>query len=152
MAINTAMVAIHLIFGAVWVGSIAFFTFGVLPLARDGNLERQSFRAMIGRIVWISRISALAMLVSGSHLMGTREYFDTDVLLETSPGLAVLVMILLWLSLIVIVELSTRRMKSDVDANLIRQPAKAGLSWFYAATVIGVLLFVDGAILATGFF
>lgn len=149
--IDTVMVAVHLVFGALWIGSVAFVTLAILPLARDGDLDRGPLESAMNKVLWFSRIGALAMLISGGHLMGTGNYFDTDVLLDTDRGLAVLAMFLLWLILIVIIEISTRRIKSGLGANLLREPARDGLTWFYVATGVGILLFVIGGMLTTGF-
>lgn len=148
--IDTVMVAIHLVVGAIWIGSVAFMTLAILPLARDGDLARDPFESAVSTLVRISRIGALLMLISGGHLMGTGQYFDTDVLFDTSRGLAMLSMVLLWLVLIVLIEISTRRIRSGLEANLLREPARDGLAWFYAATIVGALLFVVGAVLTTG--
>ncbi len=150
--IDTAMVAVHLIFGAIWVGSVTFTTFVILPLARDGDLDRPPLETSLSRLQLISRIGALAMVISGLHLMGTGSYFDTAVLLETNRGRAIVAMIVLWFLFITILEISTRRIKSGLGANLLREPARDGLSWFYVATTIGLLLYVIGAMITTGFF
>lgn len=149
--VDAGMIAIHLVFSALWIGAVAFVAVGVLPLARDGNLKRAPLRALLRRVLWTSRIGALAMLVSGTHLMGSRgDYYDTDVLLSTGSGQAVLAMIVLWLVLIVIIEVAVRRMRSGLNANLIREPARDGQRWFYLATLVGVALFLDGALIAVG--
>lgn len=149
--IDTVMIAIHLIFGAMWVGSVAFVTFTILPLARDGDLERVPFERMMDKVLLVSRVSALAMVISGTHMMGTGNYFDTEVLLESTRGQSVLAMFILWFVLIVIIEISTRRIKSGLGANLLREPARDGLAWFYTATLVGILLFLIGSLLTTGF-
>ena len=148
--IDTVMVAIHLVVGAIWVGAVAFVTLSILPLARDGVLDREPLESAISTLLRISRLGALLMLVTGSHLMGTGGYFDTDVLFGAERGLAVVAMVLLWLALIVLIEVSTRRIRSGLEANLLREPARDGLAWFYAATAVGVLLFAVGAALTTG--
>lgn len=149
--IDAAMLAVHLIFAAVWIGSVAYVTFAVLPLARDGDLDRAPLRRLIGRAVTTARLGAVVMLVTGAHLMGTRgDYYDTEVLLSTGRGLAVVAMVLLWLALIVLVEVGGRRIRSGLDAHLVQEPARDGLTWFYTATLVGVLLLVDGALLAVG--
>ncbi|MFW6448118.1 MAG: transporter [Halobacteriota archaeon] len=149
--VDAGMIAVHLVFGAIWIGAVAFVALGILPLARDGEFDRNPLRRVLGRLLWISRIGALAMLLSGGYMLTARgDYTDADVLLSTGPGQAVLAMIVLWLALIVVLEVSTRRIRSGLDANLVREPARDGLRWFYAATVIGVALFVDGALLAVG--
>ncbi len=147
---DAGMIAIHLVFAAIWIGSVTYVTFAILPLARDGGLDREPLEHMISKVLWISRIGALALLISGSHLMGTGGYFDTDQLLDTTQGLAVVAMVILWLALIVIVEIAGRRIRSGLGANLVREPARDGLKWFYVATAIGVALFVDGALLTSG--
>ncbi|MFP4590830.1 MAG: transporter [Halobacteriales archaeon] len=149
--VDGGMIAVHLVFGAIWIGAVAFVTLGVLPLARDGEFDRGPLRLVLGRLLWVSRIGALAMLLSGGYMLTARgDYTDADVLLSTGPGQAVLAMVVLWLVLIVIVEVSVRRIRSGLDANLVREPARDGLRWFTAATLVGVALFLDGALLAAG--
>lgn len=148
--VEAGMTAIHLLFAAVWIGSIVFMTFTVLPLARDGNLDREPLEFLVGTATWISRISALAMVVTGSHLMGTGGYLQVDPLLGTSHGLAIVAMIVLWLVLIVLIEIASRRIQSGLGANLVREPARDGLRWFQIASIVGALLLVDGAILTSG--
>lgn len=149
--IDAVMIAAHLFFAAIWVGSVAFMTVAVLPLARDGNLDRQPLDALVGRTLWFARVGAALTLISGTHLMGTRgDYYDFDVLLSTRSGQAVLAMILLWLAMIGLVEVGSRRIRSGLAANLVREPSRDGLQWYYTATLIGILLFIDGGLLAVG--
>lgn len=149
--VDAGMIAVHLVFGAIWIGAVAFVTLGILPLARDGEFDRTPLRQVLSRLLWVSRVGALAMLVSGGYLLTARgDYTDADVLLSTGPGQAVLAMVVLWLALIVILEVSVRRIRSGLDANLVREPARDGQRWFTVATVVGVALFVDGALLAVG--
>lgn len=148
--VDAGMTAIHLLFAAVWIGSIAFMTFAVLPLARDGNLDPEPLAFLVGRVTWFSRLSALAMVVTGTHLMGTGGFFEVDPLLGTNRGLAIVAMIVLWLVLIVLIEIASRRIESGLGANLVREPARDGLRWFQVASLIGILLLVDGALLTSG--
>lgn len=148
--VDAGMIAIHLVFAALWIGAVAYMALAILPLARDGGLDGEPLDYLVGKVLWISRIGALAMLITGSHLMGTGGYFDMEHLLETTQGLAVVAMVVLWLALIVVVEIAGRRIRSGLGANLVREPARDGLTWFYVATAIGVLLFIDGALLTSG--
>ncbi|MFW6153445.1 MAG: transporter [Halobacteriota archaeon] len=148
--VEAGMTAIHLIFAAAWIGSIAFVTYAVLPLARDGDLDPEPLSHIVGSVTWISRISALAMVVTGSHLMGSEGFLEVDVLLGSDHGLAIVAMIVLWLALIVLIEIASRRIQSGLSANLVREPARDGLRWFQVATLIGALLLIDGALLTSG--
>ncbi len=147
---DAAVVGLHLVFGATWVGTVAFMALAVLPLAAAGELERGALSTLVGRTVWISRLGAAAMFLTGTHMMATMDYVDTEVLLENRYGQAVLAMIVLWLALIGIVEVASRRIRSGLDANLLREPARDGRTWFLVATAVGVLLFLDGAAITTG--
>lgn len=148
--VDAGMIAVHLVFAALWVGAVVYVAIGVLPLARDGGLDREPLGTLVNKAVWISRIGALALIVTGSHLMGTRGYFDTDVLLGTGRGLAIGTMLLSWLILIVLVEVGSRRIQSGLRANLVREPARDGRTWFLVGGIAGIVAFLAGALVTTG--
>ena len=150
--IDAAMVSTHFVFGAIWVGAVAFVTLAVLPLGRDGEMDRLPLTKLLSRLLTIARLSAVFVLLSGLHLMGSRALFDLDALTGTNRGVAVLAMIALWFGLIVVLEIGIRRIKSGLDANLLREPSRDGLRWLTIATLFGVGVFVLGGLMAGGIF
>lgn len=146
MAIDTAMETVHLLFGAVWVGAVVFVTVGVLPQARDGNLTADAFEGILGRLRWLTRIGAVLLLVTGSHLAATR--YTADRLFSTGDGHLVLTMVALWLALAATVEIGSSRITDGLNSRKLREPARNGTRWFQVATLIGIALLVVSALLS----
>lgn len=138
--------ATHLLFAALWVGSVLFVTLAVLPLARDGAVDAAPLTTLTGRLRWISRGSALASFVTGGHLAGTR--YTVDRLLGTGEGALVVAMIALWFALAALVEIGGKRLLEGFEDRKVREPARAARPHFLAASAVGVALFVDAAFLA----
>jgi uncharacterized membrane protein len=67
-ALDAAMYVLHLVFGGVWAGSVVFVTVGVLPIAQDGTANAEPLRAVVEKLRWISRASAVALIASGGYM------------------------------------------------------------------------------------
>lgn len=144
--LNAAMNAIHLGFAGFWVGSVVFMTVAVLPLARNGTFDAAPLETVTARLQWISRISALALFVSGGHLAGTR--YTADSLLGSAQGYLVLAMLTLWFVLALLVERGSKKLASGFAERKVRQPAGEARPYFLVASLVGVLLFVDAGLLS----
>lgn len=148
-AIEAAVRTVHLVFAAAWVGGVLFLTVGVLPLAREAEIEPAPVEAMTGRLVWISRTSAVVLLVTGGHLAASG--YAVESLTGTTAGRLVLAMVGLWLLLTAVVEAAASRMRARLREDYLREPARTYLPWFRVASLVGLLLLVDaGAIAAVG--
>jgi len=144
-AVSTAVRTVHLVFAATWVGSVLFVTFGVLPLARDGELDADPTRRILVRLTNVSRLCALVLLLTGGHLAATT--YGVDGLTGTTAGYLVVAMVVLWLALAGLIEVAAARMTDELREKMVRSPARDYLPWFYAASTIAVLLLLDvGAI------
>lgn len=147
MSIIDAVVnAIHLGFAGLWVGSVVFVTLAVLPIARKGSFDAAPLETLTNRFAWISRTSVLLLFISGGHLAGTR--YTAGSLFGSGQGHLVLTMVGLWFVLALLVELGSKRLASGLAERKVRQPARDARPYFLAATVVGVLLFVDAALLS----
>ncbi len=146
--IDLTVTTLHLLFGAVWVGSVVFVTIAVFPSARDGNLDPDAFGWLLDRVVWFSRISAVVLLLTGGHLAGTR--YTAESLTGTASGHLVLTMLALWVGLIATVEIGASKVRRGLDERKLREPAHVGTTWFRVASVLGVLVLVDAALLSAG--
>ena len=146
--INTTMMALHLLFGAIWVGGVLFVTVAVFPPARAGDLDSDPFRSMIDRLSWLSRASAVILFVTGGHLAGTR--YTVETLTGTGRGHLVLTMLALWFVLIATVEIGSSKVRSGLDERKLREPAHTGTRWFQIASIVGVLVLLVAALLNTG--
>lgn len=144
--IDAVMNGIHLGFAGLWVGSVVFVTLAILPIAREGAFDAAPLETLTSRFTWISRTSVLLLFVSGSHLAGTR--YTADSLFGSGQGHLVLTMVGLWFVLALLVELGSKRLASGLAERKVRQPAREARPYFLAATVVGVLLFVDAALLS----
>lgn len=146
-ALDTAMVAVHLAFAGIWAGSVVFVAAAVLPAARADTAAAEPLATLTGRLVTISRISALALLVSGGHMAGT--FYTVGSLTGTTRGHLVLGMVVLWFVLAALVEVGARRLADGLDGG-VRGAARDGRPFFLAAAVVAILLLVDGGLLAGG--
>lgn len=144
--IDAVVNGIHLGFAGLWVGSVVFVTLVVLPIAREGAFDAAPLETLTNRFMWISRTSVLLLFVSGGHLAGTR--YTADSLFGSGQGHLVLTMVGLWFALAFLVELGSKRLANGFAERKVRQPAREARPYFLAATVIGVLLFVDAALLS----
>jgi uncharacterized membrane protein len=144
-AIDTAMTVIHLLVGATWVGAVAFVAGVVLPAARDGKLNAQPVESMLGSLTTWSRVAAVLLLVTGSHLLFTT--YSIDALLGSSRGHLVVTMVVLWLALTGLVEVGRSKLVDGLQERRVRAPARDGLPWFRAAAAVGVALLVVAGLL-----
>lgn len=146
--VTAAVTSTHLLFAAVWVGAVLFVTFGVLPLARDGTINAEPLDRLGGRLTTVSRLSALALLLTGGHMAAST--YPDSALLETTNGNLVLVMVALWLVLAGLVEVGTSRLRAGASQKKVRTPASDATPFYYAASVVGLLLVVDAGLITTG--
>lgn len=144
--IDALMNAIHLGFAGLWVGSVIFLTVAILPLTREGAFDAAPLETVTSRLQWISRASALLLFASGGHLAGTR--YTVGSLFGSAQGYLVLAMLALWFLLALLVELGSKRLATGFAERKVRQPAREAWPYFLAASLVGVLLFVDAAFLS----
>lgn len=144
--LDALMNGIHLGFAGLWVGSVIFLTGAILPLAREGAFDAAPLEAVTAKLQWISRLSVLLLFASGGHLAGAR--YTAGSLLGSPQGYLVLLMIGLWFVLALLVELGSKRLASGFAERKVRQPAIEARPYFLAASLVGVLLFVDAAFLS----
>lgn len=146
--LDTAVVAVHNLFAALWVGSVLFVTYAVLPQARDGDVGPDVLRTIFGKLTMVTRVSALLLLLSGGHLAGTK--YTIGSLTGEPRGWLVITMVLLWFVLAGLIEVSTSKIESGLDKGRLRGPVHDYTNWFYAASIVGVLLLLDAAVLSSG--
>ncbi len=144
--LEAAVYGIHLVFAALWTGSVVFVTVGVLPSAAAGDGSVDALGLLTSRLKLVSRSSTLLLFLSGGHLAAT--FYPGTLLLDTTRGNLVLAMIVLWFLLAVLVEMGASRLSDGLAENKIRTPARNARPFFLAASVVSVLLLLDaGAIL-----
>ncbi|AHG00297.1 copper resistance protein d [Halostagnicola larsenii XH-48] len=138
----------HLVFAALWTGSVFFVAFVVLPLARDGAFNSTApLETISGKLTTISRTSSVVLFLTGSHLAGTT--YTSNSLFSMLEGQLVLLMVGLWLVLTALVEIAAKRFESGLNGKKLREPARDALPLFRAAAVVGIgLLIVAGALSA----
>ncbi len=143
MNVLSAMAFFHIVFAALWTGSVVFLAWGVLPVARNGTIESTAIRTIVSRLVTLSRVSAVVLLLSGGLLSSS--YGGT--LMSTTSGYLVLGMIALWFLLIGFVEMAARTLTDGlVDAGVGKAVTDAS-GRFRAAGVVALLLLVDAGLL-----
>lgn len=145
--IDTALTTVHLLVGALWVGSIVFFAVVVLPAARGGGLDAAPLGSMLQSLTRGSRVASVLMLLTGGHLAGT--YYTFGGLSSTTNGNLVVAMVVLWVALTALVEIGGGRLRDGVDELKVREPADAALGFYRAAAVVGGLLFLTAGAIVT---
>ena len=140
----------HLVFAAIWAGSVFYVAFVVLPLARDGAFNTtKPLEVISGKLTTISRVSALVLLLTGGHLAGTQ--YTADSLVETTNGQLVLVMVALWLVLAALVEVGAKRLEAGLNGKKLREPASDALGLYRGAAVVAIALLVVAGLITSGF-
>ncbi len=140
----------HLIFAALWAGSVFYVAFVVLPLARDGAFNTTApLEVISAKLTTISRISALVLLLTGGHLAGTR--YTADSLVETTNGQLVIAMVVLWALLAMFVEIGAKRLEAGLNGKKLREPAADALGLYRAGALVGIALLVVSGAITSGF-
>lgn len=135
----------HLLFAAVWSGSVVFMTVAVLPAAREGLLDSEPLAELTKQFKRIARAGALVTVLTGGH-QAANGYIDT--LLSSTRGHLVLGMVALWLALAALSEIGAGRLTDGTDERKVRTPAADARPFFLAASVVAVALFLDAGALA----
>ncbi|WP_254531717.1 copper resistance protein CopD [Natrinema gelatinilyticum] len=137
----------HLIFAALWAGSVCFVAAVVLPLARDGAFNTiHPLEVVSSKLTTISRASSLVLFLSGSHLAGTT--YTAESLFGSLNGRLVLLMVALWLALTALVEIGAKRFETGLTGKKIREPAREALPVFRAAALAAIALLVVAGLLS----
>lgn len=147
-AVDIAVYAVHMLFAGIWAGSVVFVTLAVLPTARDGTANAAPLVPVVARLRWITRISAVLMLLTGGHMAGTR--YTVESLTGSTRGYLVLAMVALWLLLTALVEIGGGKLADGLDRQKVREPAREARPFLLAATVVAVLLLLDAGVLMGG--
>ncbi|MFC6826059.1 copper resistance protein CopD [Halopelagius fulvigenes] len=148
MLVDTAVTVLHVLTGALWVGSVVFVAGAILPAAVGGSLDAAPLESLSRTLVRGSRGASVVMFLTGGHLAGTR--YTIETLIGTGRGHLVLAMLALWLALAALVEVGNGRLSDGLQEKRVRAPARDAIGVFRAAAVVGVLLLVDAGLLATG--
>jgi len=147
---RASLYAIHLVFAGLWAGAVVFVTWGILPLARDGNLDAGPLESITGRLKLISRISAVILPLTGIRMAMLGNYTETAILFETTQGHLLIGMIVLWLVLMGLVEVGASKLTSGTSQQKVREPAREARPFLLGATVVAVLLLVDAGAISGG--
>ena len=144
--INAVMWTIHVGFAVFWTGSVLFVASAVLPPAMRGTIDDEFLGHAVGRLRWITRIAAVAFIVSGGHMAGN--LYTADTLFGSGRGHLVLTMIVLWLVGTALVEIGSGKIVDGLDAGKLREPARAAKPFYYGAAAAAVGLIVTAGLLA----
>ena len=138
----------HLLFAGLWTGSVLFVAWGLLPLGLNGDVRPGPLSFALSRFTTVSRASALVLFLSGGHMAGTG--YTVESLLGSQRGYLVVAMVVLWFVLAALVEVGGARMRRGLDAEKVRTPARDARPFFYAGSVVALLLLLDAGLLASG--
>jgi len=147
MAIDVTIgYVIHMLFAALWTGSVVFVTYAVLPVARAGDIDTDPFADIMSRNLTLSRLSALVLFLTGGHLAGS--LYTVESLTGTTRGYLVVTMLGLWLILAGLIEVGTTKITEGLRERKVRTPADDARPFFLGASVVALgLLVVAGLLL-----
>jgi len=149
--VNAAVYAVHMIFAALWTGSVLFTAYVVLPLGRNGDLNATPLRTVAGKLTTVSRSAAAVLFLTGGHMAAAAAGYTVESLTGTPRGHLVITMIVLWFALAGLVEVGTSKLTDGTGKDKVREPAHDATRLFQAASVVAVLLLVDaGLLIASG--
>lgn len=146
--LDAAVVGGHLLFAGLWAGSVLFTTWRVLPLLDSDTLRAESADALVGGLVSLSRVSAIALLVTGGHMAGTA--YTAGSLFGSPRGHLVLTMVALWAALAGLVEVGAGRLRAELDRGRVRTAADASRRFLGGASLVAVALLLVGGALSAG--
>lgn len=135
------MRVVHLVFAVLWVGATVYFTFGVVPAARDGLGEPEVYQKLSSRFTVFSVVSVIILFLTGGHLAGTLYTFEA--LLNTTSGNLVLSMLALWFVLAGVLHVATKKFDGGLEEGRLRQPAESAFPWYIVGSVLGVSLLLN---------
>lgn len=134
---------VHLLVAGVWAGWTVFMAALVVPAARDGRLGADALGWVTGRFARFSQVAPVVMLLTGGYMIG--QGFSGVSLLESFRGTLVLAMVVLWLVLSALTNVSSRRLVGSVEsAGAGRAASDTSMLFSLAAVVALALLLVGG--------
>ena len=139
--------AVHVVFGAIWTGSVLFVALGVLPVALQGDAGVDLLEHAIDRLTTVSRLSATVLLLTGLWQLSYL-YPGVDALTAAPRGHLVLTMIALWILMAGLVEVGASRARDSLAERKVRTPAADARPFLYAASLVAVLVLLDAGLLA----
>jgi hypothetical protein len=131
---------VYSLFVGLWAGSVLFVMLGVLPMARRGELNAAPLRSVAGTLRWVSRLSAVALLLVGALIAAAR--YTGGPLTGTTGGQLVVGMVVPWGVLAGAVEVGTGRLRNGTERDKVREPARGAWRLFRLAGAAAVLLLV----------
>ncbi|WP_435096813.1 transporter [Halarchaeum sp. P4] len=146
----TAVYALHLVFGALWTGSVVFFTYSYLPVASRGDVSVGVLESATSKLTTVSRAGASLQLLTGAVLASPMGVATTAAYWSSTTGYLVVAMVVLWLALAALTEMAASRLRDGLDVDKVRSPARDASTLLRAASVVAVLLLVDAGLLVAG--
>ncbi len=149
--VNAGVYVVHLLFAALWSGTVLFVAWAVLPLARNGELNAAPLDSLTGKLQLVSRSSAAVLFITGGHMAAAAAGYTVDSLFGSPRGHLVVTMIVLWFLLAGLVEVGASKLTEGTKQDKVREPARNATRFLQAGAVVALLLLVDaGLIISTG--
>ena len=144
-AVDTAAVVLHVTFAGLWTGAVALYAWRVHPGLVTGSIDAVAADRVLSGLQWLTRLGALVFLGTGGYLAS--EQFVTADLVGTLDGQLVLAMLVLWLVLVALVEVSAGRMRR-AEGQWLSTAARESTTLVRLAGVVAVALLVVGGLVA----
>ncbi|GGN23259.1 transporter [Halarchaeum nitratireducens] len=146
----SASLAIHLIFAALWTGSVLYFTYAVLPLGRGGELSASALGSVTSKLTTVTRVSAVVQLLTGAFMSSPMGVATTTAYWSSTRGYLVIAMVVLWLALAALTEMGASTIRDGIAVDKVRSPARDASTRLRAASVVAFLLLLDAGALTAG--
>jgi uncharacterized membrane protein len=149
--LNGGVYVVHLLFAALWTGSVLFVAYAVLPMGRNGDLNAAPLGTIADKLTTVSRASAALLFLTGGHMAAAAAGYTVESLTGTTRGHLVISMIVLWFLLAGLVEVGTSKLTDGTGQDKVREPARNATPFFQAGAVLALLLLANaGLLIATG--
>jgi len=142
VSVRSAIVTLHLLFGALSAGGVVFVVWRVLPLVAAGEIDVDPARRIAAGTRWLTRGGAVATLLTGAHLTVTG--YSVADLTGSVRGYAVVGMIALWLVMAGLVEAGMGRYVDALEEGKLRTAGRSASTPRRLAGVAAVLVLLLG--------
>lgn len=150
---DVAALVLHQAFASIWVGSVVFVALTTVPRAKDAEIGPDAADAAVGTLQTIARTSAAVLLLTGLWALYSVTWDGSlaiGTLVESTRGLLLLAMVVLWLLLIGTVEVGAARFRDGLAEDKLREPARRAQPWLRGAAVLAILVSAVAGLLTAG--
>lgn len=150
-AVLDIVIAVHMLFAALWTGGTLLISGSVIPAARRELLGLEALGLITNRFSYLTIGSVLLLLFSGGHMAGT--LYTAETLFSTDRGMLVMTMVGLWLLLTIVLSIGllrlrttppepTKESQTKTETAVAARIATKARPWFLTGSVVSIGLLV----------